>query len=251
MGSLSVVIITYNEEANALDCLESCSFADEIVVVDSFSTDRTVELCRRYTDRVIQEKWRGFGRQKNFAIDQAKGPWIFNLDADERITPGLRAEIESIVEADALEPAGYYVARQNFFGERWVRHCGWYPDHNLRLFRKGMGRFNERAVHESVELVNSARAGYLDNPIEHHTYASISDFMQRLERYTTLAAEEAHKAGKRCTMADLTFRPAFTFLKMYLLRKGFLEGSLGFTLSGLYATYTYVKYAKLREMGKS
>jgi hypothetical protein len=113
-----------------------------------------------------------------------------------------------------------------------------------------MGWFNERAVHESVELVDSARAGYLNNPIEHHTYESVSDFMERLERYTTLAAEEAFKAGKRGSLADLACRPLFTFLKMYLLRKGFLEGSLGFTLSGLYAIYTYVKYAKLREMSQ-
>lgn len=250
MASLSVVIITYNEEVNARDCLESCAFADEIVIVDSFSTDRTVEICQEYTDRVVQEKWRGFGRQKNFAIEQAKGPWIFNLDADERITPALGAEIEAITTADALDPAGYFVARQNYFGGRWVRHCGWYPDYNLRLFRKGIGWFNERAVHESVELVDSARAGYLNNPIEHHTYESVSDFMERLERYTTLAAEEAFKAGKRGSLADLACRPLFTFLKMYLLRKGFLEGSLGFTLSGLYAIYTYVKYAKLREMSQ-
>lgn len=248
MASLSVVIITYNEEANLPDCLDSCSFADEIVVVDSFSTDRTVEICRQFGGRVIQEGWRGFGRQKNFAIEQAKGPWIFNLDADERITPGLKAEIEAITAADASEPAGYCVARQNYFGDRWVRHCGWYPDYNLRLFRKGMGWFNERAVHEAVELTGGRQAGYLVNPIEHYTYASVSDFVERLERYTTLAAEEAFKAGKRGRLSDLAFRPLFTFFKMYLLRKGVLEGSLGFTLSGLYAIYTYVKYAKLREM---
>ncbi|MFQ5893341.1 MAG: glycosyltransferase family 2 protein, partial [Nitrospinota bacterium] len=122
MASLSVVIITRNEEANARECLESCTFADEVVVVDAFSTDRTVAICREYTDRVIQEPWRGFGRQKNFAIEQAKGPWIFNLDADERITPALRAEIEAITAADEPQPAGYYVARRNYFGDRWVRH---------------------------------------------------------------------------------------------------------------------------------
>jgi glycosyltransferase involved in cell wall biosynthesis len=250
VSSLSVVIITYNEEANARDCLESCAFADEIVVVDSFSTDRTVDICREYTGQVIQEKWRGFGRQKNFAIEQANGPWIFNLDADERITPGLRSEIEAITKGDSAEPAGYYVARQNFFAGKWVRHCGWYPDYNLRLFRKGEGWFNERAVHESVEFVAQAKAGYLKNPIEHHTYESVSDFVERLERYTSLAAEEAFSAGKKARMSDLALRPFFTFAKMYLLRRGFLEGSLGFTLSGLYAFYTYVKYAKLRELSR-
>jgi glycosyltransferase involved in cell wall biosynthesis len=250
VASLSVVIIALNEEAQISECLESCAFADEIVVVDSFSTDRTVALCREYTDRVIQEPWRGFGRQKNFAIEQAKGPWIFNLDADERITNDLRAEIEAITAADELQPAGYYVARRNYFGDRWVRHCGWYPDYNLRLFRKGAGWFNERAVHEAVELVGHARPGYLRNPMEHYTYSSISDFMERLERYTTLAAEEAFQAGRKGRLLDLTLRPPFTFLKMYMVRRGFLEGSFGLTLSGLYAIYTYVKYAKLREMGR-
>lgn len=250
MAFLSVVIITYNEEANIRDCLESCAFADEIVVVDSFSTDRTVELCRLYTERVVQESWRGFGCQKNFAIEQAKGTWVFNLDADERVTPGLRAEIEAIVKADRPQPAGYYVARKNFFGDRWVRHCGWYPDYNLRLFRKGAGWFNERAVHEAVVLGTQASAGYLENPIEHHTYSCVGDFMERLDRYTSLAAEEAFKAGKKGRLSDLAFRPLFTFLKMYLLRRGFLEGSFGFTLSGLYSLYTYVKYAKLRELNR-
>ncbi|MCH7768298.1 MAG: glycosyltransferase family 2 protein [Nitrospinae bacterium] len=250
MASLSVVIITRNEEANIHDCLASCAFADEIVVVDSFSTDRTVEICREHTGRVIQESWRGFGRQKNFAIEQAKGPWIFNLDADERITPALRAEIEAITAADEPQPAGYYVARRNYFGDRWVRHCGWYPDYTLRLFRKGAGWFNERAVHEAVELTGHARSERLQHPIEHYTYASIGDFMERLDRYTTLAAEEDFRAGRRGSLADLAFRPPFTFFKMYLLRKGFLEGSFGLTLSGLYAIYTYVKYAKLREMNQ-
>jgi glycosyltransferase involved in cell wall biosynthesis len=250
VASLSVVIITRNEEGQVRECLESCAFADEVVVVDSFSTDRTVDICRDHTVRVIQEQWRGFGRQKNFAIEQAKGPWIFNLDADERITPALRAEIEAITAADEPQPAGYYVARRNYFGDRWVRHCGWYPDYNLRLFRKGAGWFNERAVHEAVELTGHARAGYLRHPMEHYTYASISDFMERLERYTTLAAEEAFQAGRRGGLLDLTLRPPFTFLKMYLVRRGFLEGSFGLTLSGLYAIYTYVKYAKLREMSR-
>jgi glycosyltransferase involved in cell wall biosynthesis len=215
------------------------------VVLDSGSTDRTVELARQFTDRVLTVPWEGFGRTKNRAVEAARMPWIFVLDADERITPELRREIERIVQADGPLD-GYRVPRRNHFCGRFIKHLGWYPDYSIRLFRKAKGRFAEREVHESVEV--NGRVGTLQHPMLHYTYKSVSDFVLRMDRYSTLAAQELLRRDQRHLPGELVWRPCLTFLKLYFLQKGFLDGRDGYTLALLYSTYNFLKYYKLREL---
>jgi glycosyltransferase involved in cell wall biosynthesis len=243
MEKVSVAIITKNEERNIRDCLESVTWADEIVVVDNGSTDGTREICQTFSVRFFTEGWKGYSGQKNSAIEKARNDWVLSLDADERVSSGLSAEIRQVLEEFPL-CYGYFIPRKNYFLGRWIRYCGWYPDFNLRLFRKSMGRFREREVHEKVEIQGTV--GFLKNPLEHITYRSLDDFLVRMNRYSTLAALQIRKEGRRYKFYDL-LRPPFTFLHMYVLRGGFLEGYLGFLLSMLYAFYTLVKYSRLRE----
>jgi glycosyltransferase involved in cell wall biosynthesis len=189
--------------------------------------------------------WQGFGRTKNLAVVEARSPWIYVLDADERITPSLRGEIADIVRADGPLD-GYRVPRRNHFCGRFIRHLGWYPDYSVRLFRKDKGRFNEREVHESVEI--HGRVGTLQHPMLHYTYKSMNDFVLRMDRYSSLAAQELLKQGKQPVCGELVWRPLLTFLKLYVLQKGFLEGRDGYTLAFLYSTYNFLKYYKFREL---
>jgi (heptosyl)LPS beta-1,4-glucosyltransferase len=243
---ISAILITKNEENNIRDCLASLVFAEEIVVVDSGSTDGTEEISRSDPRvRWYPEKWKGFGPQKNSALDKAGGPWVFSIDADERVTEELAREIAGL-DLSSSPVDGYRVARRSYFGRRWVRHGGWYPDYTIRLWRKGKGRFADRSVHEVVRV--SGPVGTLRGDLLHFTYRDAADFLERMERYATLGAEEMRKEGKRATTLDLALRPPFTFLKMYLIRRGFMDGALGFRLASLYARYTYAKYAKLRDL---
>lgn len=242
---LSVVIITHNEENNIKECLESVKWAGEIIVVDSESSDKTEEICRAFKVNFVKEPWKGFALQKNSAIEKATRDWILSLDADERVTPELKKEIITVMES--VNPKdGYFIARKNFFLGRWIRRCGWYPDYNLRLFQRGKGLFGVREVHEALKIKGAT--GHLKYPMEHHTYKSLDEFMSRLDRYSTLAAQELLKEKKSYGILHIVFRPFYTFISMYLLRLGFLEGYYGFVLSVLYAFYTFLKYIKLREL---
>ncbi len=244
MKGVSAILITRNEEGNVGDCLASLAFAGEIVVVDSGSTDRTEEICRSDTRvRWFSEEWKGFGPQKNSALDKANGPWIFSIDADERASGELAREIAAL-DLAAVPFAGYRVPRRSFFGQTWVRHGGWYPDYTIRLWRKGSGRFVDRSVHEVVRI--GGPVGTLRGDLLHYTYRDTADFLERMDRYAALGAEELRKEGVRGTLFDLWCRPPFTFLKMFLLKGGVLDGVLGFRLALLYARYTYAKYSKLR-----
>jgi glycosyltransferase involved in cell wall biosynthesis len=244
MSTISVTLIAHNEAANIEACLRSVQWADEIILLDQHSSDGTAEIARKLGATVYQEPWKGYGRQKNSAIEKARGPWILSLDADERVPPELRQEIQDLLRSEP-EPRGFFVARKNFFSTRWIRHGGWYPDYNLRLFLKGLGWFQDRTVHESVVL--EGKSGYLRHPIEHYTYASISDYVERMNRYSTLAAGELETSGIRPGYRKILFHPPFTFLKMYFLRWGFLDGWPGLFLAISYSYYTFLKYAKLRE----
>jgi len=248
MEKLSVVIITYNEEDNIDRCLESVKWADEIIIVDNFSTDRTLDIARRYTDQIFQRKWDGFGSQKNYAISKATNNWILAIDADERITPELAGEIRVLFRAGELPMAAYELPYKVFFGDQWVRHGGWYPEYHIRLFCKDKGRFKERLVHEGVEV--SGPVGRLRHFVEHYTYRSISDFIQRIDRYSTLSAEAYYKEGRKVGWVETAFRAWFTFVQMYILKRGFLDGGVGFQLAVLYACSTFVKYAKLKELSE-
>jgi glycosyltransferase involved in cell wall biosynthesis len=241
---ISATVIVKNEEKNISGCLKSLDFADEIVVVDSGSSDRTKEICCRYPNvRFYERTWEGFGRQKNIAANLATNDWILNVDADERVTAEMLSAIRS---ADYLQYTGFRVARKNYFAGRWVRYCGWYPDYNLRFYDRMRGRFSDRSVHEAVEC--DGPVGILQGDLLHYTYEGISDYLQRMERYSSLAAGEIVARGKVPGWPALAGRPLFTFFKMFLLKRGFLEGYPGFQLSVLYACYTFVKYAKAREL---
>jgi glycosyltransferase involved in cell wall biosynthesis len=245
MRDVSVVIVTKNEEHKIEAALKSAASASEIVVVDAVSDDHTVEICKKYTQKVYVEKWRGFAAQKQAAVNLAAGPWIFILDSDERFTPELTEEIAAMLKDTALD--GFYVPRKNFFLGRWIKYGGWRPDYTLRLFRKEKGRLEPREVHEKA--VVTGQTGYLKHPIEHYTYGSISEFIGKMDTYSTLSARE-YKQGARRTGILFSFiiRPMATFMKMYVLRLGFLDGVHGFILAVLYGYYTFVKYTKIWEM---
>jgi glycosyltransferase involved in cell wall biosynthesis len=246
MSRLSVTVIALNQETNIGECLESVvGFADEIVVVDTGSCDHTVELARRYTDRVLTAAWQGFGRTKNYALDQARGDWVFSLDTDERVPPALQDEIQAVLKADG-PCAGYRVPRKNYFCGRWIRHLGWYPDYTLRLFRRDLGRFRDREVHE--EVVVAGPVGTLTTPLEHYSYNSVSEYITRMDRYARLAAVELAKRGRRPYPGELVYHPLFTFLHLFCLRRGFLEGLTGYTLAVLMSMYKFLKYYYLREL---
>ncbi len=243
---ISVTIIALNEEAKIGDCLKSLDWADEIIVSDSGSTDKTVEICESYGATVYSDTWEGFGKQKNLCASRAKNDWVFNIDADERVTPALREEILSAASND--QNNGYCVPRKNHFAGVWVKHCGWYPDYCLRLYKKECGSFSERLVHEAVQL--KGPEGYLKNPLIHLTYDSVAEYKTRAVRYSDLGAQELYANGRRARSTDTVLRPLFTFFKMYILKLGFLDGSLGLKLAALYAGYTKEKYVKLRRLGQ-
>lgn len=241
---LSVTVITWNEEERLRRCLESVQWADQIVVVDAGSDDKTVEIARGFTDHVLVRAWDGFARQKNFALDQASGDWVLSVDADEEVSPELAEEIRRTI-ATAQAAAGYAVPRRNVFWGKWVRHGLLYPDWQVRLFRRGAGRFVPRDVHESVEV--DGTVGRLHGALVHHSYRDVADFLARTNRYTTLAADEWIRSGKRVRASDLVLRPLGRFLSMYVVHAGFLDGWRGFLLAVLYAYYVFVRSAKVWE----
>ncbi len=245
MSSLSVAIIALNEEERIRACLESVAWADEIVVVDSGSSDKTVAIAREFTDRVLFHAWTGYGAQKNFALARCQGEWVLSLDADERVPEALRADIATTLAANPAE-AGFRIPRQNFFQGAWVRHGGWYPDCQLRLFRRGHGVFTGSAVHESVRV--DGPVGRLRTPLVHQSYRGIEDFVARANRYSELAARELAAAGRGGSLADLLLRPAWRFFSMYVLRAGLLDGRRGLVLAVLYAHYVFLRAAKVREL---
>ena len=243
--TISAVMITLNEEKNIAECLDQLSWVDEIIVVDALSRDKTSGICSKYSVRFFQRPWEGFGPQKNFGIDQAKGEWILIVDADERVPSELRSEILKVVQdEEALE--GYEIPRRNFFYGKWIRHGGAYPDYQLRLFKKGFGNYDQTPVHERFIL--KGKAGYFRNPLDHYTERKIEDHFKKFDQYTTLAAEEELKRNKYSKWTHCLINPIITFSKMYFLKRGFLDGIPGFIYSVFTAAYTFVKYAKLWEL---
>jgi glycosyltransferase involved in cell wall biosynthesis len=237
---ISVVMVTKDEEKNIEDAIESVKDFSEIIIIDSHSSDRTVDICKRYTEKVFQEEWKGYARQKQKGIDLASLPWVLILDADERLTPELKSEIANSLHDN--RSSGFYIPRKNFFLGKWIRHGGWWPDYTLRFFRKDRAYIEEREVHEKV--VVKGKTGYLKNSMEHHTSRTLSDFLRKLVDYSTLSAKEINRKGLKPNMVSLTVRPLLTFSKMFFLRLGFLDGKHGLILSVLYSYYTFLKYAK-------
>jgi len=238
---LSVTIITYNEEKCIRDALESVKWADEIVVIDSLSTDRTVEICREYTERVYQVAWHGYVKQKNIATEKTSYDWVLNIDADERISEGLAKEIRQVL-AETPQYAGYFMPRKTYYLGAWINHCGWYPDYKLRLFDKRVSKWVGKALHEKVHVEGPTT--YFHHDLYHYTYENISDHVQTMNNYTSIAA--AQKTGS-ISGADILIRTLFTFFKKYLLKQGFRDGTRGMIVSLLSAFTVALKYSKLWE----
>ena len=248
--TLSVVIITFNEEANLPRTLESVKWADEIVVVDSESTDRTVELARAFGAKVFVETWKGFAVQKNSAIEKASCNWVLSLDADEVVPSDLRVEIQNalVAAAEPGGPDGYWMPRMNYILGRWMRHGGYWPDRKLRLFRRGMGHLPERAVHETIHV--DGRLDFLREPLFHEPYPTLASYIEHMDRYSSLGASMVAAKSRGFSVMNIVVRPAFTFLYNYVFRLGFLDGREGLLLHLYHSVYVSWKYAKAWEIGK-
>jgi len=242
--SLGCAIITYNEEKNIERTLKSVLFCDEIVVVDSGSTDRTLEIARRYTDKVFYQEWLGYGRQKNFAIEKLKTNWILSIDADEVVTDSLKEEIiDRLKDPDA---DAYALNIQLVFMGRPLRFGGTYPDYHIRLFKRGTFSFREDEIHEGVE----AKAEKLKNPIFHYSYENLESYFEKFNRYTTLIAKKHLLKGKRVGRFFPFLRFGFELFKRFILKLAFLDGYPGCVYALLSSFYVFVKYAKLVELEK-
>ena len=280
---LSVVIITHNEEANIGRTLASVQslVADgkgEIIVVDSGSTDRTVEIAKSFGAKIFIEDWKGYAAQKNSAIDKATGDWILSLDADEELGPGLAGEVYAAmhgrlgvdsIQVDSLEviekvmaieeaqarggtasPVGFWIPRKNFFLGRWIKHGGFWPDPKLRLFRKGASRFEERLVHEDATPTEGI-SGQLKHALLHHSYPTLADYIEHMNRYSSLGAEMAVAKGRRSfSLFNIVLRPLATFIYNYFFRLGFLDGREGLLLHLYHAVYVSWKYSKAWELAR-
>jgi glycosyltransferase involved in cell wall biosynthesis len=245
VSSLSVILITLNEEQNIRACLESVRWADEIIVVDAESKDSTASIAREFTDNVFVIPWQGYAANKSFALAQAHNEWVFWIDADEQVPKALADEIRNVIRSEAASD-GYEVARKAYFLGRWIQHCGWYPGFVLRLFRRSKGRFNENRVHEGVEL--TGQKGWLRHSLDHYTDRNLEHYMWKFNRYTSLAAEELVAKGRISGVGAFLFRPLHAFIKMYILKRGFLDGVEGLMLCLLSANYVAAKYAKVWEL---
>jgi glycosyltransferase involved in cell wall biosynthesis len=243
---VSVYILTYNEADKIEDALKSVTWADEILVADSNSTDGTVEIARRYTDMVLNIPFAGFGKLRNDAVAATTHNWIFSLDADERCTDEAREEILSIVAGGGSSDA-YYVPRRNSFMGKKIRFCGWYPDYRQpQLFRRGALTYHDDQVHEGFTV--QGKVGHMRNSIHQIPFKDLSQIISKMQNYSSLGAEKNLDAGKRTNMAEALFRGVWAFFRTYILKGGFMDGWPGFVISFYNMEYTFYKYAKLREM---
>lgn len=243
MPQLSVIIITFNEAANIEACLQSVSFADEVLVLDSGSTDRTVELARGLGAVVhVTTDWPGFGPQKNRALELARYPWVLSLDADERVPPELARQMQQrLIEGAST---AYEIARLTQFCGRWIRHCGWTPDYVLRLFRRDSARFSDDLVHERV-LLKQGAPGRLTAPLLHYSYPTPAHYWRKLEQYSQAWAEQRFAMGQNTSMARAGLAGVVAFLRSYFFRLGFLDGAMGFAVCAMQAQAAFGKYFAL------
>ncbi len=240
---ISACVISMNEEDNIRTCLASLEFCDEIILVDSHSTDQTREIAESMGAKVFERDWPGFGKQKEFAVEQAAHDWVLCLDADEWLSEDLTREILALCESGLTERNGWRMPRlSNYFGT-WVRRGGWYPDFQLRLYDKRHGQWGGRPPHENVQFTGTI--GKLKSPLLHRPYRSVEDHLQKIDAYTSTMAREMHAQGKRAATHDMVVRPAFRFFRFYVLKLGFVHGWVGLFLSYLDAHYVRLKYTKL------
>lgn len=252
MVKLSVVIATKNEERNIRSCLESVKWVDEIVIIDDMSSDKTVEICREYTERIFFNDSRGsFHINKNLGIEKATGEWILSIDADEIVTPELAQEIKENIHNSKF--VGYYIQRKNYFLGKWIKGCGWYPDYTIRLFRKGITKW-PLGIHGAPEVEDKNKVGYFKNFLIHNSYYSLSQYFEKFNRFTSRLAEEEYQKGIRLNLKNFLVcffaKPIFWFFKKYFFQRGFKDGFRGFFISFSSALVIFVTYAKLWEMQK-
>lgn len=248
MVGVTALVIARNEETNIRRCLESLKWADEIVLVDAESEDGTTNIAREYTQKVYCHPWEGFVGQRNWALKQAHHRWVLFLDADEVVSIRLREELEALKNGGMGGYSGFEIPRKSFYLGGWVSYSGWYPNYQLRLFDRDKGEWVGGLVHERGEV--RGKVGRLNGEILHYPYPDLSSHLFRLDNYSSLKAEELYRMGKRSHWWDLMFRPLFKFLKMFLIRLGFLEGMRGFIISVFGAYYIFLGYAKLFEKGR-
>lgn len=241
---LSVVIITRNEEKNIARCLKSVLWADEIVVVDSGSTDKTVEICREMGCTVIATPWLGFGRTKQLAVNSASNNWVLSIDADEEADSRLKDSIRNLLQGMPAKK-GYRIKRATFYVNRWIHHSGWNKDYPLRLFDRRYGNFNDKEVHESVVLKETP--GTIDVPLLHYSYPDFATFLVKMEKYGQLGAQQKLDAGSKASIFSAIGHAMLTFVKMYILKAGYLDGTTGLALAINSAFAVYMKYLMLWE----
>lgn len=251
--TVSVVIITKNEEANLVRTLASVTWAEERIVMDSGSTDRTLEIARQHGAEIFQETWKGYAGQKNSAMAKASGDWVLSLDADEEVSPELATKIREVTRRTESDVSGYFIGRRNFFLGRWIRHGGFYPDRKLRLFRRGKGKFAERAVHETMQVEGAT--AILSGDLIHNAYPTLTSYIETMNRYSSLGAEVV--AARRQTsssffafLINVYYRPALNLSWNYIFRGGFMDGREGFLLHLYHNVYVSWKYAKAWEAAR-
>ena len=254
MTLLSVAVITKNESKNIADCLRSVSFADQLLVLDSGSTDDTVEIaCSLGAEVTSSLDWPGFGRQKNRALDAVTNDWVLSIDADERITPKLALEIINALQHanTASESVAFEIPRLTQFCGVWIRHCGWTPDHVLRLFKRGEARFSDDLVHEKVILAQAdTKVVRLKNPLLHYSYPAPGHYWRKLQHYSHEWARQRHARGQTATMTRAAFAAVAAFLRSYVFRLGFLDGAMGFAVCTMQAQSAFGKYFELYCLGR-
>lgn len=249
MLKLSVVLITCNAAAHLEDCLASVAWADEIIVLDSGSQDATVEICRKFTQKVyFSEDWQGFGVQKNRVLAYAQGEWVLSLDADEVVPKQLQIEIQQAIQQ--TEYTAFKLSRSSRFMGRWMQHSGWRPDYVTRLFRRDSAEFSDDLVHEKLEVLQG-KLGTLDTPLLHYTYDNIEQLLEKTNRYSTASAVMHYARGKRGSIWQAVGHGLWAFFRTYVLRRGFLDGQEGFLLAISNAEVAFYRYVKLRYLDKN
>ncbi|MCP4633054.1 MAG: glycosyltransferase family 2 protein [candidate division Zixibacteria bacterium] len=247
-NEVSAVVITLNEEKNISRSLGGLQWVDEIIVADTGSTDNTIEEARRYTDKIYSIPWEGFGDAYNRATAFAEKEWIFFIHADEEMTPELEDEITSLLSNGNILSDGYYIARRPNFLGYWIKHSGWYPSYEMRLFRKNKGKCNDRIVHQDVDI--DGKKDYLKNHLNHYTDPTMEIYLDKMNRFTTMASQELYDKNRKCYVLDLLFRPPAVFFKMFITKAGFLDGFPGFLAALFSSLHVFVKYLKLRRLWK-
>jgi len=245
MNRVSGVIICHNEEKNIEECIKSILWCDEVVIIDSFSTDETLNIAGKYTVKIFQHKWNGFSEQRKYALTKAGYDWILVIDSDERCTTELQKEIKSMLEKECIPENGFEIPRKSFFLDKWIKHGGWYPNYQLRFFRKAFADVTERLVHESYYV--TGQTGKMKNDILHYTVSSISDYVNKINSYSDQSAAE--KAGKKnITYFDIFIMPRIAFFQQYILKGNFLDGLGGLMVSQFHMITKILNNMKIREL---